>query len=64
MKQKTNKAAKKRFARSAKGKIKHRPVHQSHFNGKDSGDQTRRKHKDHLVNSADSDRIQELLPNW
>lgn len=62
MKQKTKKAAKKRFSVSAQGKIKHRPVHQSHFNAKDTGKKTRRKHSLASVNAADKQHVKQLLP--
>lgn len=62
MKQKTKKAARKRFTISAKGKVKRRPVHQSHFNAKDTGQEGRRKHIPATVNSSDKSRIKQLLP--
>lgn len=62
MKQKTKKAARKRFTVSAKGKIKRRAVHQSHFNAKDTGHEGRRKHIPATVVSADKNRIKQLLP--
>ena len=63
MKQKTNSAAKKRFNITASGKIKRRPVHQSHFNARDKGQEGRRKRKDHMVNISDIPRVKQLLPN-
>ena len=63
MKQKTNSAAKKRFSKTGSGKLKHRPVHQSHFNAKDTGQEGRRKRKDHMVNKADMPNLRRLLPN-
>ena len=62
MKQKTKKAARKRFTVSASGKIRRRTVHQSHFNAKDTGKQTRRKHSDATVDSSDKGHIKQLLP--
>lgn len=62
MKQKTKKAAAKRFSFSAAGKPKRRPVHQSHFNAKDSGNETRRKHRAASVNRADLPRVRSLVP--
>jgi large subunit ribosomal protein L35 len=62
MKQKTNKSASKRFKLSARGKVKHRPVHQAHFNAKDDGNETRRKHETHFVKVPDKGRIKKLLP--
>ena len=62
MKLKTNKAAKKRFTTSARGKFRHRRVHQSHLNSKDTGEQTRRKHASTGVDIADYGRVKDLLP--
>jgi large subunit ribosomal protein L35 len=62
MKQKTNKAARKRFTISARGKVRHLRTHRSHFNAKDSGNETRRKHAPRSVNGADLGRIADLLP--
>lgn len=62
MKQKTKQAAKKRFKMSSKGKVQHRTTNQSHFNGKDSGSETRRKHSDRGVDASDMGRIQRLTP--
>jgi len=62
MKQKTNRAANKRFSISAKGKVKKLPVHQSHFNAKDTGHETRRKHSTSIVTKSDTGRVRELLP--
>lgn len=63
MKQKTNRAANKRFKTTASGKVQKRRVHQSHFNAKDTGQDTRRKHKGSTVDSTDMRRINQLLPN-
>ncbi|MEX1112127.1 MAG: 50S ribosomal protein L35 [Candidatus Andersenbacteria bacterium] len=62
MKQKTKQAARKRFKASSKGKIKHRATYQAHFNAKDSGKETRRKHGDGSVDRSDMGRIQRLVP--
>lgn len=62
MKQKTKKAAKKRFSVSAKGKVQHLPPHQSHFNAKDTGNETRRKHGSAQTDKSDAPRLQRLLP--
>ena len=62
MKQKTKQAARKRFNISARGKVRRRVVHQSHFNAKDTGEETRRKHAAKNVTSSDQGRIKELLP--
>lgn len=62
MKQKTKRAARKRFTVTARGKIRHLPPHQAHFNAKDTGEETRRKHRMGNVSSADTKRIKALLP--
>lgn len=62
MKQKTNKSASKRFSLSGRGKFRRRVVSQSHFNAKDTGDETRRKHASKMVTPADHGRLKELLP--
>lgn len=62
MKQKTKSAAAKRFKVSAKGKIKHLPPGRSHFNARDTGDDTRRKRGDASLSPSDRQRVQELLP--
>lgn len=51
-KPKTNKSAQKRFKITKKKKILYRPVHQNHFNAKDSGDQTRGKRGFNVLSSA------------
>lgn len=63
MKQKTKSAAAKRFKFSAKGKVSHRAPHQAHFNARDTGADSRRKHGDATLSHADRNRIQQLLPN-
>lgn len=62
MKQKTKKAASKRFKVTAKGKVKHLPPHRAHFNARDTGDDTRRKHGDVSISPADRRRVQALIP--
>jgi large subunit ribosomal protein L35 len=62
MKQKTKKAAKKRFSFSSTGKVKHRAIGQAHFNARSNGSETRRKHHDRPVNTTDLGRIETLLP--
>ncbi|OGY31187.1 MAG: hypothetical protein A3C02_04080 [Candidatus Andersenbacteria bacterium RIFCSPHIGHO2_02_FULL_45_11] len=62
MKQKTKKAAKKRFFLSSTGKVQRRSTKIAHFNGLDTGNETRRKHNDHQVDKTDLGRIQRLLP--
>ncbi|MEX1997985.1 MAG: 50S ribosomal protein L35 [Candidatus Andersenbacteria bacterium] len=62
MKQKTKKAAKKRFYFSGKGKVQHRHVGQAHFNARDTGKDTRDKHGGQSVDRTDLGRITRLLP--
>ncbi|MCH8748285.1 50S ribosomal protein L35 [Patescibacteria group bacterium] len=61
-KQKTNKAARKRFQISATGKVRRRKTKQSHFNAKASGDATRKKHASTSVHHTDRKRVEKLLP--
>ena len=62
MKQKTKKAAAKRFKITSKGKVKHLRIGQAHFNSRSTGNQTRRKHVEGTVDSTDSGRVKRLLP--
>ncbi|MEK7500057.1 MAG: 50S ribosomal protein L35 [Patescibacteria group bacterium] len=62
MKQKTKKAAVKRFTFSSTGKVQRRATKQAHFNGLDSGRETRKKHSDHSLHKADAGRINRLIP--
>lgn len=62
MKQKTKSAAAKRFKFSAKGQGSHRSPHQAHFNARDTGADSRRKHGDVSLSPTDRQRVQELLP--
>ncbi len=62
MKQKTKKAAKKRFSFSSKGKVQRRHIGQAHFNSRSTGEDGRRKHGAESVDSTDLDRIVRLLP--
>lgn len=62
MKQKTNKAASKRFSVSATGKVRRRRTRQSHFNARATGDDTRRKHGSESVSESDRPHIERLLP--
>ncbi|MEX2054830.1 MAG: 50S ribosomal protein L35 [Candidatus Andersenbacteria bacterium] len=62
MKQKTKKAAKKRFHFSSKGKALRRHIGQAHFNGRNIGEQSRDKHGARHVDSTDLDRLREVLP--
>lgn len=63
MKQKTKKAAKKRFSFSSKGKVRHRKVGQAHFNSRATGKTTRFKHPMQAVDKTDLGRIERLLPH-
>ncbi len=62
MKQKTKKAAKKRFFFSSTGKVQRRTTKQAHFNGLDTGKETRRKHSDKVIHKSDEGRIKRLIP--
>lgn len=62
MKQKTKSAAAKRFKVSSKGKVQHLPPNRSHFNGGDTGDESRRKRGNTSISATDRQRVQELLP--
>lgn len=62
MKQKTKKAAAKRFFFSSTGKVQRRATKQAHFNGLDTGNESRKKHSDHLIHKDDASRIKRLLP--
>lgn len=62
MKQKTNKAAKKRFHFSSTGQARRRHTKQSHFNARASGNETRKKHLDRPVAASDRKHIKSLLP--
>lgn len=62
-KQRTKKAAKKRFQFSSTGKAKHRKIGQAHFNGRASGNTNRRKHPYQGVDSTDMGRLERLLPH-
>lgn len=62
MKQKTKKAAAKRFFFSSTGKVQRRATKQAHFNGLDTGKETRRKHSDKIIHKSDEGRINRLIP--
>jgi ribosomal protein L35 len=62
MKQKTKKAAKKRFFFSSTGKAQRRHTKQSHFNARATGNETRKKHPDKLVAASDLKNLKSLLP--
>lgn len=62
MKQKTKKAASKRFSFSSKGKVSRRHIGQAHFNARATGEDGRRKHGPEAVHATDLGRIERLLP--
>ena len=62
MKQKTKKAAEKRFFVTGTGKVRRRKVNQAHFNARETGDEMRHKHGSAPVHETDMGRVQELLP--
>lgn len=61
-KQKTKKAAAKRFFFSSTGKVQRRSIGQAHFNGLETGNQGRKKHNDKQIHKADAKRIPKLIP--
>lgn len=63
MKLKTKQAARKRFHFSGSGKVQRRHVRQGHFNGRETGNDTRSKRGRLSVDATDLGRIAELLPN-
>ena len=52
MSQKSNKSITKRFKITKNKKVLFRPMHQDHFNAKDSGNETRRKRKTKALKGA------------
>ena len=62
-KQKTKKAASKRFTFSSTGKVMHRKIGQAHFNARANGATTRKKHPTQSVHSTDLGRIERLMPH-
>jgi ribosomal protein L35 len=63
VKTKARKALLKRIRITDKGKIMHRPIHQGHFNAKESGNKTRAKRKMKNVAQVDNKKIKKILPN-
>jgi ribosomal protein L35 len=61
-KQKTKKAASKRFHFSSTGKARHRKPGQAHFNARNTGNQTRDKHSNKAVDGTDVHRLVRLIP--
>ena len=60
---KTKKALSKRIKITGTGKITKRHPGQNHFNAKDSGDATRRKHKDKRAPFELIDKVKALIFN-
>ncbi|MAF20664.1 MAG: 50S ribosomal protein L35 [Parcubacteria group bacterium] len=60
---KTRKALLKRIKITKRKKIIHRPVHQGHFNAKESGSKTRAKRKGSQLASVNRKRIKKILPH-
>lgn len=60
-KTKTRKALLKRIRITGKGKIMHRPIHQGHFNAKESGNKTRAKRKMSKAAQADKKKLKNLI---
>lgn len=62
MKLKTKKIALKRLKITGSGKVLRRPVHQDHFNAKESGRKTRRKRGFKKAPLANQKKIKKWLP--
>lgn len=60
-KMKTNSGAKKRFKRTAKGKIKRKKAYKSHILTKKDAKRKRKLRKETLVDKTDEKRIKRLL---
>ncbi len=60
---KTRKALLKRIKITKRRKILHRPIHQGHFNAKESGNKTRSKRKKHQLASVHRKVIKKILPH-
>lgn len=61
-KMKTNRAAAKRFKRTASGKFRRNRAYRSHILTKKSRKRKRRLRKPDLVSAADEPRVKRLLP--
>lgn len=59
---KTNKAILSRLKRTGTGKLIRRSAGRSHFNTKDSGNQTRSKRQEKLIQSVDMKAFNQFLP--
>jgi len=62
MKLKNKKSVLKRFKITATGKVLHRPMHQDHFNARDTGRQRRLKRRLVALTGAEAKAIKKLLP--
>ncbi len=62
MKQRSKKAAQKRFHISAKGKVQHLAIGQAHFNSRADGNTTRQKHVRGGLSGSDRGRLDQLIP--
>lgn len=60
---KTNRAAAKRFKRTASGKFVYAKSHANHILGKKSRKRKRRLRKTHLIDQTNTREIKLLLPN-
>lgn len=60
---KTRKALLKRIKITKQKKILHRPIHQGHFNAKESGNKTRQKRKSSQLASVNRKSIKRILPH-
>jgi large subunit ribosomal protein L35 len=59
---KTHKATSKRFAKTAKDKVRHRKGGQGHFNSRESGNTTRNKRRDLELTSTLVKTVKQLTP--
>ena len=60
---KTHKATSKRFAKTAKDKVRHRKGGQGHFNSRESGNTTRNKRRDLELTSTLVKTVKQLTPH-